>query len=271
MRYPSIDARRLTVTQGGRRVLDEVSISVERGERVALLGRGSVGRSTLLRVLAGQQMADRGSGSRVHVVGREVQLDGVPFRRLRRVRRHVALVDNLSVPLPLASVLDNAALGMAVRWPAWQWLTATRGADRQQRAGEALALVGLHAWARRRAAALTSPQRLRLALARAMMQGADVLLVDRAALAELADAGEQIAALLAALSERTGATVVLATDRPADALAHCTRAVLLHAGRVVFDGPPVALGSARLPGWPAASPGDWQAGLAAPLAARLAA
>ena len=84
-------AHDVSKTFGARKALDRVSLTVGRGEMVALIGPSGSGKSTLLRSLAGLQLIDAGPG-RIEAVGLPVQEDGKLADDIRRVRRRVGFI-----------------------------------------------------------------------------------------------------------------------------------------------------------------------------------
>nr|WP_256487938.1 ABC-F family ATP-binding cassette domain-containing protein [Deinococcus sp. HSC-46F16] len=171
----------LTVTFGERAVLREVSLSVAGGDRLALLGRNGVGKTTLLRVLTGEVVPEEGTlwrreGLRlavlaqhhVHPPGPTVRdlVDAAhPYRALET--ELLALEANLGDPSTLAAWsalharLEDAD---AYRWPA--------------RAARVLGMLNLTRFLNREAATLSGGERTRLALALALAQEPDLLLLD---------------------------------------------------------------------------------------------
>ena len=195
-------------------VLERVSLSLARDERLVLLGRSGSGKSTLLNAIRLKLEAAR-------PVSR-------PAPRLALVPQDPGLVPQLSVfhNVWMARLDDHsAAYGLRV-------LLRPPKAERA-RAAPAIARVGLAGFERRRVASLSGGQKQRTALARALLRGGEVLIADEPVSAvDPRQSGD----LLAALSDRFD-TMVLALHDPARALALGTRIIGLRAGRIVLDRP----------------------------------
>lgn len=242
----AVDVRDLRKSFGPRRALDEVSLSVARGEMVALLGASGSGKSTLLRQLAGLQRADAGSASQVQVLGRSVQSGGRLAPDVRATRAKVATIFqqfNLVDRLP---VMTNVLAGALHRMPVWRWALGRFATDERDRAYAALCRVGIEACAWQRASTLSGGQQQRAAISRALVQGAELILADEPIASLDPESSRRVMALLAELNRELGVTVLVSLHQIDYAFAFCPRTVALRAGRVVFDGPTRELSTERL-------------------------
>src|SRR5690349_1510665 len=149
---------------GAFQALDDVGLTVEPGELVALLGPSGSGKTTLLRVLAGLEPADAGA---VRFDGQDAAALSVGQRRVGFVFQHYALFRHMTVG-------ENVAFGLRVRPRA----TRPPEAAIRARVAELLALVQLDGLAGRRPDQLSGGQRQRVALARALAVEPRVLLLD---------------------------------------------------------------------------------------------
>lgn len=229
----------------GRKALQGIDLEVRPGEMVALIGASGSGKSTLLRHLAGLMAADRGSGA-VELHGRPVQRAGRIARDIRRVRAEVGFVFqqfNLVDRLP---VLVNVLAGTLHRTPAWRSLLRWFSVSDRARAHEALARVGIAECCHQRASTLSGGQQQRAAIARAMVQGARVILADEPIASLDPESSRRVMDLLARVNREDGCTVVVSLHQVNVAMKYCPRTVALHQGRVVYDGPSAALTPALL-------------------------
>jgi iron complex transport system ATP-binding protein len=206
-------------------VVDGVSLSVQRGAIVGLLGPNGSGKTTLLRLLAGTLAPDRG----------DVRLDEQPISALSRrdLARRIAVV-----PQETHSAFDFSALEIVLmgRYP-HLGAFELEGADDLAIARRSMAVTGTAGLEDRRFAALSGGEKQRVVIAGALAQASDVLLLDEPT-ASL-DLGFQfeISALLARLNRDRGTTMVVSTHDLSLAATLCTELVLLKGGRVIARGP----------------------------------
>jgi peptide/nickel transport system ATP-binding protein len=186
------ELRGVTKGYGRRRVLDGIDASFRGGCLTAVIGRSGSGKTTLLHLLAGLEAAEAGE---VRVLGRE------PDERMRR--SEIALVAQDAHLIPFLSARENVELVLELRG-------AGRGA-----AVEALDAVGLGELVEERVSRLSTGERERVALARAIAARPKLLLADEPT-ARLDEANARtIGALFARLAAETGTAVVCATHDPA--------------------------------------------------------
>lgn len=243
---PAIVVRDLHKHFSGKPALRGVSLQVQRGEMVALLGASGSGKSTLLRHLSGLHKADAGSTSQVQMQGRPVQAGGKLAPDLRRTRARVATIFqqfNLVDRLP---VMTNVLAGALHRLPLWRVLLARFPAEELNRALAALGRVGIEACAWQRASTLSGGQQQRAAISRALVQGAEIVLADEPIASLDPESSRRVMGLLAELNRELGVTVLVSLHQIDYAFAYCPRTVALRQGRVVYDGPTEGLTAERL-------------------------
>ena len=229
----------------GRRALDGVSFEVCAGERVALLGASGSGKSTLLRAICGLEVFDPGAG-RVEVFGQPLQSNGRPSDAIRQLRRQVGIIFqqfNLVGRLP---VLTNVLTGLAAELPLWRSLTGRFSANERGRALDALTAMGLGEQAFQRASTLSGGQQQRAAIARALVQGARLLLADEPVASLDPESTRRVMDLLLALNRDHGLTLLISLHHVGLAQRYCERVVALREGKLVYDGPASALTPAFL-------------------------
>lgn len=239
MNQPAIRVSALSKTFGnGRQALQEIDLEIAPGEMVALIGASGSGKSTLLRHLAGLTAGDAGQ---VQVHGRTVQLQGRVARDIRSVRAGVGFVFqqfNLVARLP---VLVNVLAGLLHQVPLWRSLALVFTREEKARGLEALRRVGIAECCFQRASTLSGGQQQRAAIARAMVQGARVILADEPIASLDPESSRRVMDILAKVNREDGCTVVVSLHQVNVAMRYCARTVALHRGRVVYDGPSSAL------------------------------
>ncbi len=237
----AVRVRRVCKTfNGSCRALQDVSIDVRQGERVALLGASGSGKSTLLRTLCGLETLDAGAGS-IEVFGRPLQSQGRVAPQARALRRQVGIIFqqfNLVGRLP---VLTNVLTGLAAELPLWRATLGRFSAQEQARALDALVAMGLGEQAFQRASTLSGGQQQRAAIARALVQGARMLLADEPVASLDPESTRRVMELLAALNREQGLTLIVSLHHVGLAQRYCERVVALRDGALVFDGPVSAL------------------------------
>ncbi|MCY7404689.1 MAG: phosphonate ABC transporter ATP-binding protein [Cryobacterium sp.] len=238
---PVIDVRGVTKTFGETTALNNVSLTVARGEIVVLLGLSGSGKSTLLRHLDGLDRPDSGT---VTVLGAAVsRLTGRPLRALRGqvgfVFQQFELVGSLTV---LENVLTGALF--QVRGPRlglWGYRRALKLA-----ALGLLDRVGLLTQAYQRADTLSGGQQQRVGISRALMQNPCILLADEPVASLDPESSDQVMALIREIALDQGLTVVCSLHQVDLALSWGDRIVGLRHGEVVLDTPAAGLSKAEV-------------------------
>jgi phosphonate transport system ATP-binding protein len=231
--------------RGSRRALRDVSLTVQAGERVALLGVSGSGKSTLLRALCGLETLDADAG-RIEVFGQLLQGGGRLADDIRAQRRQVGIIFqqfNLVGRLP---VLTNVLTGLAADLPLWRAVLARFTPQEQARALDTLQAMGLGEQAFQRASTLSGGQQQRAAIARALVQGARLLLADEPVASLDPESTRRVMDLLLTLNQKQGLTLVISLHNVALAQRYCDRVVALRDGAALYDGPSAALTPALL-------------------------
>jgi phosphonate transport system ATP-binding protein len=240
-----IAVRAVSKTYGERLALDAVSLVVGRGEMVGLIGPSGAGKSTLLRAINGLVAIDAGDGV-IEAFGQPMQKAGRVTDRVRQLRARIGMIFQQFNLVGRLSLYTNAALGLLGRIGVWRGLFGRWPAAEQLAVMRALDRVGVAAFAGQRAATLSGGQQQRGAIARALVQGAEIILADEPVASLDPVAARRVMALLAALNRDEAITVVVSLHQVDHALRYCPRVVALKEGRVVFDGPSAGLDRARL-------------------------
>ncbi len=231
------------------RALDGVSLSIAKGEMVALIGASGSGKSTLIRHVSGLLVGDRGvigKSSEVLVNGDAVQRNGRLSRDVRRSRADVSVIFQQFNLVGRLSLLENVLLGSLGRIGFWRGSLGRFSRAERCAAMEALDRVGMADHAMQRASTLSGGQQQRGAIARALVQKASIILADEPTASLGPESARRVMDSLAAINREDGTTVVVSLHQVAYAKKYCPRAVALAKGLVVYDGPSSGLDVAAL-------------------------
>ena len=210
---------------GSVQAVDDLTLSVGRGELVCLLGPSGCGKTTALRLAAGLERLQRG----------RVLLDGEPVADEKRdvppEDRSVGLVFQDYALFPHLNVLENVGFGLR----AWS------ARARRQRALEVLRQVGMEEMAGAHPHMLSGGQQQRVALARALAPNPEVMLLDEPFSGLDAALRNQIRDETLHVLKEAGAATLMVTHDPEEAMFMADRVALMRAGRIVQVGPPAEL------------------------------
>jgi phosphonate transport system ATP-binding protein len=227
-------------TFGARRALDDVSLTVRQGEMIALIGPSGSGKSTLLRSLTGFNVIDPGEG-RVEVFGEPMQARGRVSDRVRLLRARVGFIFQQFNLVGRLTLYANVCLGMLGRIGFWRGMLGLWPEPEKRAAMAALQRVGVADYAGQKASTLSGGQQQRGAIARVLVQKAEVVLADEPVASLDPVSARKVMELLSDLNRIDGLAVVVTLHQVDYALRYCPRVVALKAGKVVYDGPSVGL------------------------------
>jgi len=225
---------------GRTKALAGVSLHINAGECVALLGASGSGKTTLLRSICGLEMLD-GKDSSVALFGQPLQINGALSQEVRALRRRTGIIFQQFNLVGRMSLLNNVLTGLLPQMPLWRVLSGSFTKSQKLKALQALDSVGLADYAFQRASTLSGGQQQRAAVARALLQGARILLADEPVASLDPESARRVMHLLRQLNQENGLTLVVSLHNVAIARQYCSRIVALRAGAVVFDGPPESL------------------------------
>ena len=208
---------------GSETVLRDISLEIAPGELLTLLGPSGCGKTTLLRIIAGFERPSEG----------RVLIDGEDVTSLPANRRPTNLVFQRPTLFPHLDVFANVAFGLQV--------ARVGRAEQRERVSEALALVRLARYERRRSHELSGGQMQRVALARALVNRPAVLLLDEPLSALDLKIRLEMEVELRRVHRETGATFVYVTHDQREAMALSDRLVVMDQGRVDQVGTPTEI------------------------------
>ncbi len=219
-----------------KQALCDINLSAQRGEMIALIGASGSGKSTLLRHIAGLLAADPVSGSSIEVAGSVIQRDGQIASDIRLSRAKVGFVFQQFNLVDRLSVMTNVLVGLLHRLPLWRGLLGLFSQAERTLAYQALARVGIQDCHRQRASTLSGGQQQRAAIARTLVQGADLILADEPIASLDPESSRNVMEILARINREDKCTVIVSLHQVEIALKYCPRVVALHQGKIVFDG-----------------------------------
>ncbi len=220
--------------------VDGVSLSIDRGDMVGIIGRSGAGKSTLLRLL--NRLIEPSDGTIAHG-GREVT--SLKGRDLRLWRAHCAMIFQQFNLVERLDVLTNVLVGR-IAHHGFLGSMAKRFTDAERtQAIEALDRLDLAPQALQRAGTLSGGQQQRVAIAKALVQEPEIVLADEP-IASLDPANaKRVMDALRTINREDGITILVNLHTLDTARAYCDRIIGMSQGRIVFDGPSEALTTDR--------------------------
>ncbi len=217
---PLVELHALSKAFDGKTIIADLDLTINHGEFLTILGPSGCGKTTVLRLIAGLEDADRG----------RIALDGQDITAIPAEHRHVNTVFQSYALFPHMSVFDNVAFGLRMQ--------KVPAAELTPRVEEALRMVQLDTFAKRRPGQLSGGQQQRVAIARAVVNKPKVLLLDESLSALDYKLRKQMQNELKALQRKLGITFVFVTHDQEEALTMSDRIVVMREGRIEQDGTP---------------------------------
>jgi spermidine/putrescine transport system ATP-binding protein len=217
---PDLEIRRISKRFDGRLALDNVTLTVERGEFLAIMGPSGCGKTTLLRIIAGLETADSGA-----LLSRGKRIDQVPVhkRNMRLVWQNYALFPHLNVR-------RNIEFGLK--------LQKLDRATIDRKVTEIAEMVRLTELLGQRVTVLSGGQRQRVAIARALVTEPEILLLDEPLSALDANLRVHMQAEMKRLQQTLGITFIYITHNQSEAFSTADRVVVMNGGKIEQIGTP---------------------------------
>jgi phosphonate transport system ATP-binding protein len=218
-----------------KRALNNISLQVQSGEIVALIGPSGSGKSTLLRHLAGLQISDKKVTTKIVVNDQVVQQNGKLSSSVRKTRSNIGVIFQQFNLINRLDVITNVLIGGLGTIPRWRGTLGLFNKAEKAQALAALERVGLSEIATQRASTLSGGQQQRVAIARSLMQRATVILADEPIASLDPNSARIVMQSLHDLQKYDGKTVIVTLHQVEYARQYCDRVIGLIDGRIAFD------------------------------------
>ena len=212
--------------------LDDVTLTIQDGEFVAIIGRSGAGKSTLLRTV--NRMHQITSG-KLTVNGTDVS--ALSGKRLRKFRRGIGMVFQSFNLVTRTSVIKNVLSACVPDMPFWRVLLGAFRKEDKIMALESLEKVGILDKAYVRADQLSGGQQQRVALARTLTQDPQIILADEPVAALDPVTARQVMQDFVRINQEMGISILLNIHHVELALEYADRIIGIRSGRIVYDGP----------------------------------
>lgn len=206
--------------------LRDVTLTIEAGQKVALVGPSGAGKSSLLNVLGGRALLTNGRATVL-----DSELASLRGHRLRSVRRRIAMIAQSLDLAPSLRVVHNVNAAHLGEWSTWTSVWSLFWPRNTTEVRDVLALVGLEDRMLARTDELSGGERQRVAIARVLLQNADIVLADEPTASVDPKLADDMMQLLCAGDH----TLVVSAHDPQLARRHVDRIVGMRYGSIIFD------------------------------------
>ena len=220
---PYVSIQNLTKVFKGRVAVNDISLSIYKGELFSLLGRSGCGKSTLLRMLAGFEPPSSG----------KIFIDGVDMTNTPAYKRPVSMMFQSYALFPHMTVEQNVAFGLIQ--------DGMNKSEIRDRVYSYLELVQLNGYEKRKPDELSGGERQRVALARSLVKHPKLLLLDEPLAALDKKLRESTQLELVNIQEKVGVTFIMVSHDQEEAMTMSTRIGLMNEGRILQVGEPTEI------------------------------
>lgn len=219
---------------GQKQVLFDIELEIPMGQMTALLGPSGSGKSTLLRHINALTAASSGN---IEILGKTIQDHGHIVRSARAHRSNIGFIFQQFNLVGRLSVLDNVLIGNLSRVPLWRSICKYFTKEEKEKALRSLERVGLKELAYQRASTLSGGQQQRVAIAKVLMQEADIILADEPIASLDPESARSVMQALKDINEKDGKTVIVTLHQVDYARQYCPHVAALKSGHVRYYGP----------------------------------
>ena len=212
--------------------LDDVNLTIQDGEFVAIIGRSGAGKSTLLRAV--NRMHDISKGT---LTVNDTNVSGLRGKALRHFRREIGMVLQSFNLVSRTTVIRNVLSARVPEMPFWRVLLGAFRKEDKITALESLDKVGILDKAYIRADQLSGGQQQRVALARTLAQKPKIILADEPVAALDPVTAKQVMEDFVRINKEMGISILLNIHHVELAIEYADRIIGIRAGKIVYDGP----------------------------------
>lgn len=221
--------------------LKNISLKIESGEFVAIIGLSGAGKSTLLRAVNRLVPISKGE-----ILIDETSITKASKKELRLIRRNIGMISQSFNLVKRSTVQKNVLSGRLGYYSTLKSLFGLFSVEDYDRTKEALESVGLSDKLHARSDELSGGQQQRVSIARALVQQADIILADEPVASLDPITAEKVMEDLSAINKDMGKTIIVNIHSVSLAKRYAKRILALKQGEIVFDGAPTELSEERL-------------------------